>query len=423
MLWKKTNWFWRIGFILINIILLFSIAGCSTTEQVETHIIKAEGDVQTTLQEVQKEAEQLEKGYALPVDERERKEAESDCKRMIELISDIYEHADKGGTSQVVLNNETILKMQNKIKETGCPVTTMVTYSNMENYEDVDNYLKDCTEGRSGSIIIYKVHSDGGIERMKYIFDGIDMSVISSRGIWNDDNKPGLAYISHNTLKEWRYTEKGWFCYQLCVPEPPEVSAIVDGSCMIRVKQMTEEQREMSERCVRFLGYQGNNILCSNWDTNHMEELDYNGMYEYLYAMKYQEKFNPEDYPNGIHKDKFESLIMEYFPVTAEQIREYAVFDEENQTYIWERLGCLNYVPKYFGTSLPEVTYIKENEDGTVTLTVDAVCAMVICDDAVITHELTVRFAEDGSFQYLGNKILNNGIEDIPKYQYRIRAK
>ena len=87
----------------------------------------------------------------------------------------------------------------------------------------------------------------------------------------------------------------------------------------------------------------------------------------------------------------------------------------------WVRLGCFNYAPTFFGTSLPEVVDIKENEDGTVTLTVEAVCDMVICDDAVITHELTVRFAEDGSFQYLGNEILNDGIMHIPDYQYRIK--
>lgn len=53
---------------------------------------------------------------------------------------------------------------------------------------------------------------------------------------------------------------KGWFCYELCVPEPPEVSEIMDGSCLIRIKPMTEEQCEMSERCVRGLGYQGQNL-------------------------------------------------------------------------------------------------------------------------------------------------------------------
>lgn len=230
--------------------------------------------------------------------------------------------------------------------------------------------------------------------------------------------KFGIIFV----IKEWKYTDKGWFCYELCVPEPPEVTEIVDGSCLVRIKPLSKEQREMSERCVQGLGYQGNNLLCSNWDTDHMEKLDYNGMYEYLYAMKHQKAFDAEDYPNGIPKEEFESLIMEYLPVTAEQIQEYAVFDEKNQTYVWVRLGCLNYAPTFFGTSLPEVIDIKENEDGTVTLTVDAVCDMVICDDAVITHELTVKFADDGSFQYLGNEILNDGIKEIPDYQYRINV-
>ena len=80
-----------------------------------------------------------------------------------------------------------------------------------------------------------------------------------------------------------------------------------------------------------------------------------------------------------------------------------------------------NYAPTFFGTALPEVVDIKENQDGTVTLTVEAVCDMVICDDAVITHERMVRFAEDDGFQCVGNAILNDGIMHIPDYQYRIK--
>ena len=154
-----------------------------------------------------------------------------------------------------------------------------------------------------------------------------------------------------------------------------------------------------------------------------MEDLDYNGLYEYLYAMKYGEKFDPEKYPDGIPKEDFESLMMEYLPITREKIQTYAVFDEQKQTYAWERLCCFNYSPTYFGTSFPEVTRIKEDEDGTVVLTLDAVCQMILCNDAVITHELTVRFSEDGSFRYLGNKILNDGINDIPDYLYSIMMR
>ena len=412
--------------ILLIMVFLIECFVCSCGEEgiADELLVEDKEDVFFTeeIKSVEEEAaEQWEKGYDLPVDVQEREEAETDCKKLMELYLDIYESADKGMASNVVLDDETVLEMQKKLTEVGCSITMMVTYSNMENYESVDSFLKECMEGQSGSVVIYEVLGDGGLGRMKFIFDGTDMYVVSARGIWNADNKPGISYISHTRLKEWKYPDKGWFCYELCVPEPPKVSEIMDGSCLIRVKPMTEEQREMSEHLVLGLGYQGQNLLCSNWNTENMSELDYNGMFEYLHGMKYGEKFNSEDYPNGIPKEEFESLIMEYLPITAEQIREYAVFDEENQTYLWARLGCFNYAPTFFGTSLPEVIDIKENEDGTVTLTVEAVCDMIICDDAVITHELTVRFAEDGSFQYLGNEILNDGIIHILDYQYRIK--
>ena len=413
----------------ILLIMVFLIGGfvcaCGKEDSVagETFVEDTEevSSTEETRSAEEEAAEQWEKGYGLPVDEQEEKEVENDCRAMMERIYEIYKEADKGTTSNVVLTDETILELQKKLMETGYPIATLVTYSNMENYESVDRFLEECTDGKSGSVVIYEIHGDGGIGRMKFIFDGTEMYVVSAGSVWNKNGKSGMSYISYTRIKEWKYTDKGWFCYELCVPEPPEVSEIVDGSCLIRVKPMTEEQREMSERCVRGLGYQGQNLLCSNWNVENMSELDYNGMFEYLYGMKYGEKFNSEDYPNGIPKEEFESLIMEYLPITAEQIREYAVFDEENQTYLWARLGCFNYAPTFFGTSLPEVVDIKENQDGTVTLTVEAVCDMVICDDAVITHELTVRFAEDGSFQYLGNEILNDGIMHIPDYQYRIK--
>lgn len=413
--------------VLIIFIIGYFICACGKEDNNASESLvedtKESAYIEKTKGAEEEAAEQWSKGYDLPVDEQEAKEAENDCIAMIELISDIYEGADKGSASNVVLSDKIVFEMQKKLAETKCSITTLITYSNMENYENVDDFLTESMEGKRGSVVVYEIHSDGGIGRIKYIYDGTDMYVVSARCGWDDNNKPGMSYISYTRIKEWKYTDKGWFCYELCVPEPPEVSEIMDGSCLVRVKPMTEEQREMSEKCVRGLGYQGNNVLCSNWDYNHMEKLDYNGMYEYLYAMKYQKAFNSEDYPDGIPKEEFESLIMEYLPVTAEQIREYAEFDDENQTYYWVRLGGgFNYAPTFFGNSLPEVVDIKDNEDGTVTLTVEAVCDMVICDDAVITHELTVRFAEDGSFQYLGNQILNDGIKQIPDYQYRINV-
>ena len=44
---------------------------------------------------------------------------------------------------------------------------------------------------------------------------------------------------------------------------------------MIRIKPLSDECREVSKRCVYWLGYQGNNLLCSDWDRSDMEGLDF----------------------------------------------------------------------------------------------------------------------------------------------------
>ena len=364
--------------------------------------------------------EDLEKGYDLPVSAQENEEATRDSMQIMSGLEHIYRNADKGDSLNVVLDNKSICKMIKKIKQQGYSVTVSEDYSNMENYKRFSSFLAKAQKKQKGSGVIYEVHSEGSIGREKFIYDGKEMFLLASNASWDDNGKPIITFVSYTRIKKWRYSRKGWFCYELCVPEYPEVTDMVDGSCLIRIKPMSDNKRKLSRKCVRGLAYQGNNILCSNWDQEHMQKIDYNGLYEYLYAMKYKKKFNGKKYPSGIPKDQFEQLIMEYLPVSREEIEKYASYNEKKKTYDWMRLGCFNYAPNFFGTSIPEVTKIKHNSNGTVTLTVDAVCEMVLCNEAVITHELTVKFNKDGSFRYLGNKILNGGIKKIPEYQYRI---
>ena len=364
--------------------------------------------------------EDLEKGYDLPVSAQENEEATRDSMQIMSGLEHIYRNADKGDSLNVVLDNKSICKMIKKIKQQGYSVTVSEDYSNMENYKRFSSFLAKAQKKQKGSGVIYEVHSEGSIGREKFIYDGKEMFLLASNASWDDNGKPIITFVSYTRIKKWRYSRKGWFCYELCVPEYPEVTEMVDGSCLIRIKPMSDNKRKLSRKCVRGLAYQGNNILCSNWDQEHMQKIDYNGLYEYLYAMKYKKKFNGKKYPSGIPKDQFEQLIMEYLPVSREEIEKYASYNEKKKTYDWMRLGCFNYAPNFFGTSIPEVTKIKHNSNGTVTLTVDAVCEMVLCNEAVITHELTVKFNKDGSFRYLENKILNGGIKEIPEYQYRI---
>lgn len=411
----KKGFLWIL--VLISMILL---TACENRTSAEHSYIDTDEE---TVLEAQAKENQWEKGYDLPIEEMERKEAESDCLEIMEEIAEIYNSADKGESSNVIISEDAMIQMKEVIGDSGVPVIGSESYSCMENYRVIEEFLLNCQKGQAGETSLYEVHWNGGIGRLKYIYNGSEMYVLSANASWRNNGIPTITYISYTRIKEWRYSEKGWFGYELCVPEPPEVTEIVNGSCMVRVKPLDEECLVLSEKYVLPLGYQGNNLLCSNWNTEDLKHLDYNGMYEYLYRMKYGEPFEAENYLDGIPAEEFECVIMEYLPVTTAQIRDWAAFDEDKQTYSWAILGCGNYAPTYFGTSLPEVIGYRENEDSTITLTVEAVCSMILCDDAVITHELTIRLEEDGSFQYLGNEILNDGINDIPDYQYRISKR
>lgn len=374
-------------------------------QYVSNRIIPSQDNGEETWHTPRLTEEEWETWYGLPVSGDEREEAETECGRAMNRIADIYAVADKGEASNVVLSGETVAQMVARLKETAYTVISMEPYSDMENFEEMDRFLKKAAAGEPGEMVVYEVHSDGALCRNKYTFDGTDMYMLSAGTAWDAEGKAHIVYLSHTRINQWEYTQKGWFCYELRTPQPPAVTEIVDGSRMMRVLPLDDACRQASLKYVAALDYQGNNLLCTDWDAAHMEDLDYNGIYEYLYQMEHKKKMDYENYVNGIPKKEFETLLMAYLPVTPEQLEKYAAYDTKKQTYVWQPLGCLNYNPTVLGTAVPEVTNIKENADGTITLTVDALCEMLVHEEAAMTHELTVRILEDGSFQYLGNKI------------------
>ena len=409
------------GIIVIGVVVGLTVMrkGVTPRDEVEENRLPGLGSERDKSGE-RKAEEQWKKGYDLPIGDDEKTEAADECIKIMDLISDIYKSADKGEATNVILPDQTLLVMRDRIKQAGDAVCANVSYSGMKNHKQVERFLKNCKNGKQSTVILYTIRSDGGIGRSKYMFDGKDMYQFATGAVWDEHDQPEMESMSLTRIKQWNYTEHGWFCYELCVPEYPEVSEMVDGSHLIRVKPMSRENRSMTRKVVAGLGYQGNNLLSSNWDRNHMKDLDYNGLYEYLYEMKYKKKFNEKKYADGIPRDLFETLIMEYLPIKAEQIREYASYDKKSKTYDWVRLGYYNYTLSFFGTSVPEVIKTKKNKDGTYTLTVAAVCEMVLNDDVLITHKLKIKLGEDGRFKYLGNRIQEEVLRDLPAYQYRV---
>lgn len=400
----------KYGAVLAAVLLL---AGCGAEagKAVQEEDIQEEDVQETDAQESD------EKGYDLPVDEEERDEAEQDCAAALELTKEFSQDAqDKGG----VLTGDEAEQMADVLAEQGNPVTTFDIYQDMKNYEVMDAFLKDCENGRSGEAAEYEVYKDGSIGRKKFIFDGEDLYVLSVTASWRDGETKSIGEMTYTRAEQWNYTEKGWFFYKLCTPGYPEVTEVLYSNAMLRVKPYDAECAEISRRYLSTIAYEGNNLLWSDWDPDNMDQIDYNGLFQYLYELDTGETFDSSKYTEGIPTEEFEGLITQYLPVSTEQLREYASYDAQRGVYEWIALGVGNRTKSVIDLSEPEVVNVEENGDGTVTLTVDAVSEGMM-DDAVLTHRLTVRFTDGGGIEFLKNEVEGNALEKMPEYVYRIQ--
>lgn len=103
----------------------------------------------------------------------------------------------------------------------------------------------------------------------------------------------------------------------------------------------------------------------------------------------------------------YERIMTTYFPVSIEQLREKCGYDEKSDSYAYDMIFSRQYPP--FG----EVVDYTENDDGTLTLTVDAVWADYNSDLA-FTNRVVVQPFADGTFRYLSNAIEEKELE-VPK--------
>ena len=141
---KKEN---RTSFLIILAVLMCSVlGGCSRiTDNTDTDAPTAVGD--------QPHAQDYEQGYDLPVDSTQQEEAEEDLTEMMELIRAIYEDTEKGTSVNAVITQDTAVNMQKSIGEEGVPAAVSGSDVNMLNYEVMDQFLKEASEGQEVSLL------------------------------------------------------------------------------------------------------------------------------------------------------------------------------------------------------------------------------------------------------------------------------
>ena len=112
-----------------------------------------------------------EKGYNLPIDEKESEQADQDC---MKIAKEVEKAIGKGIGENANISDveKTIIEVVDKEES---PVLGTGIYDNLHNYKKMDTFIKNITAGKKGEIVIYEVHADKGFARKKFLFDGKDL--------------------------------------------------------------------------------------------------------------------------------------------------------------------------------------------------------------------------------------------------------
>lgn len=273
--------------------------------------------------------------------------------------------------------------------------------TNMYNYQLFQSFYRNYTEGGERDYIcVYRVNRDASVTEMTFVYDDSRIQMIFNTAKFENHDWKFIA-TGIRDLKDMKLTQKGYFIYTYS-------NIIAHGGLKeyFRVSPLTDECRELTRKYVYGLSYVNYNMLVIDWDESNVSDILVPCMFDDIYRLYTGENLKPDG--GWIDADKYESVMLSMFPVTVTELRDKCDYNPEKDSYRYHVILGKQYPP--FG----EVVDYSYNDDGTVSLIVDAVWADKGSDIA-FRNTLTVKPEEDGTFKYMSNHIEKMEC-DIPVY-------
>ena len=263
--------------------------------------------------------------------------------------------------------------------------------ANMQNPEKVEAFYTDYLNGQDSMVTVFDVQRDGLIGAMTFVFRKGQLQACYIGVQWNEESTPEIQSISTNNVAEIKLTEKGYFIYAY--------ETVIAHGCIRqywRISPLSEKCRELTKKYISGLSYLDLEVLAKDWDGSNAGDILTPSLYDAIYRI-HTGKILPSD-TRMIPAEEYESIMTTYFPVTATQLRDRCGYDENSDSYEYEKMHVTQYPP--FG----EVVDYTENADGTITLIVDGVWPDRNTDLA-FRNTVVVQPFEDGTFRYLSNSV------------------
>lgn len=419
MLWEKINRFWKAGltetlkdtwmpfgnreeknkkaplFVMIMLILLI-LTGCSD-EAPEV------SDIEITQQD--REVYSFDNNDSVS----------TEC--IAEILSDIYEEAVDMNTLGSL---DMMRRMVARLSENGYVAVDSGNQIDMTQAEQAFDFCKAVDEKEMDELTIIVV-MEMGIRKFDLKTEDGNVNIV--REYYQYDQNGSLQNRSTVSYPAdfWQYTEEGYLIFEgsyfsdesyiLTLSDTPEHT-------MLRILPLDEKCREYNRKYILPVGYEQNNLFLCNWSEDDFGDLDFYDLFDRFYPMTHSQPvpyMADEDLGVGavyqIQGELFENVIGAYFNMDRETIRSKTTYLSELAAYEYRPRGF--YEAEYPDIAYPEVVSYTENEDGTVTLYINAVYPSGNMSKE-FAHITVIRPLSEESFQYVSNEItLPEGDNDI----------
>ncbi len=407
--WILKKYGFLILLLLIVVVMICITLGKKDTEKSVEMVweppveIPSETDDKEIAADAETEVSSLENSEPVSVlTGEEELQLQNDALLAAQQCTDLYEDIEivEAGPDYSYIKTFTFEQQQAVVERLGeYNVVSVSDNMNMENYEKVEEFYTVYSSGENAMVTVYNVWQDGVITAQTFIHrNGEIQSYYVGIG-WKEGGIPEISGVGTNDLEEMKLTEKGYFIYTNTVTIP-------HGNLReyYRVKPLSDECRELTEKYISGLSFVNYNMLVTNWDVSNVEEILMPRMFEDIYRVCTGEILKTE---NGkISAEVYERVMTTCFPVSVEQVRNYCGYDAGSNSYEYEMIFPRQFPP--FG----EVVDYTQNGDGTITLYVDGVWPDYNSDYA-FSNCIVVQPFEDGTFRYLSNSIEKQEL-DIP---------
>ena len=404
MLLEKTRKFWKAGLVEINKPLsLFVLTG------IVSFMTAGCGD---ELPEVSEVREIVVDHEVSPTNEDDFEDAIS----IAAVYRDIYDEAVEANTLGSL---ETLRSIVARLGENGYVAVDSENQVDMAGAEQVMEFCKAVNEKKSATLTIIVI-KDLGFR--KFDLKTEDGSVNIVRGYYQYDqngclqNRDTVSYPADI----WWYTEEGYLIFEgSYFSDENFVLTLSDASehTALRVLPLDETCRELNRKYILPVGYEQNNIFLTDWNEEDFGELDFYDIFDNFYPFLYGKAVPYVADDNlgvgatyQIPEDVFENVITAHFKIDRETLRRKTTYFLDDATYGYRPRGF--YEVEYPDIPYPEVVSYTENEDGTITLIVNAVYPNGNTSVAY-SHKTVIRPLDGDCFQYVSNQMLSSEDERV----------